>query len=208
MAKGKTWENPSNLAKQASEESKAASKYAPTQRQYGERLGVSAVLYEKAGDNSVLKARYGAIKYRDRKNLLLDASHYYQLGTAIASPEDKERIKGKMVSVNNVINPSQKSSQRRLMTEGNNPKDLGGAVQKLSDAIEKSKRTQREWERTFAPAIISIITLFGALVFSAFNLTGYAVSGITSDNFRIIGMCLFICGLVFAFIYLKGRNKF
>src|SRR4030067_1456846 len=49
-------------------------------------------------------------------------------------------------------------------------------------------------------AIISILTLLGALVFSAFNLTGYAVAGMTLDNYKIISMCLFVCGLVFAFI--------
>ncbi len=55
-------------------------------------------------------------------------------------------------------------------------------------------------------ATSSILTLALALLFVSFNLTGNAVAGITPDNFKWIGLCFFVCGLVFAFFYLKKKQ--
>jgi len=56
-------------------------------------------------------------------------------------------------------------------------------------------------------AIISTLTLVIAFFFVTSNLTGFSVLNLNYDNSRWFGSCFFVCGLIFAFIYLKGKNK-
>ena len=56
-------------------------------------------------------------------------------------------------------------------------------------------------------AVVSILTLTFALFFVTSNLTGFSILNISSGNSRWIGSCFFVCGLIFAFVYLKSKNK-
>ncbi len=56
-------------------------------------------------------------------------------------------------------------------------------------------------------AILSVSTLLLALFFVSSNLTGFAVLGINHDNLNILSSCIFLCGLIFTFIYLKNKDK-
>ncbi len=57
-------------------------------------------------------------------------------------------------------------------------------------------------------ACLSIFALAFALFLVSFNLTGNAIGGITLNDTKWIGVCFFLCGLTFAFIYLQGKKRF
>ncbi len=61
------------------------------------------------------------------------------------------------------------------------------------------------WGKSYA--FLSIIFLFGALFLASANLTGYAVLGTNGNPSRLWGVCFFICGLMFTFLYLKVQNR-
>lgn len=69
--------------------------------------------------------------------------------------------------------------------------------------IEDSKFTLK---KGYAFAILSIASLLAALGFVSLSLTGNAIGGLPQENSKWVGLCFFICGLVFSFIYLKGRK--
>lgn len=54
--------------------------------------------------------------------------------------------------------------------------------------------------------ITSISLLFLSLFFSLFSLTGNSISILSQEDFRWIGLCLFVCGLILSFFYLKKRK--
>jgi hypothetical protein len=56
-------------------------------------------------------------------------------------------------------------------------------------------------------AVLSISFLAIALFFVSMNLTGNVIAGVNASSSRIIGICFFTCGLIFAFIYLRSRSK-
>ena len=61
-------------------------------------------------------------------------------------------------------------------------------------------------EKKFVFAFLSVITLISALLFVSFGLTGNTILGLTETNFRWIGICLFACGLTFAFLYFRKKK--
>jgi hypothetical protein len=58
-------------------------------------------------------------------------------------------------------------------------------------------------------AFLSIGFLISALFFVSSSLTGNVIAGLDVNNSRFVGICLFACGLIFAFVYskCKTRNK-
>jgi hypothetical protein len=54
-------------------------------------------------------------------------------------------------------------------------------------------------------AILSIVSLLAALGFVSISLTGNIIAGLEQNNSRWMGLCLFVCGLVFSFLYLKKK---
>ncbi len=54
-------------------------------------------------------------------------------------------------------------------------------------------------------AILSISFLAFALFFVSSTLTGNVIGGLNLNNSRLIGICLFACGLIFAFVYSKKK---
>lgn len=55
-------------------------------------------------------------------------------------------------------------------------------------------------------ASIAMITLTFALVSVSFSFTGNVILGLTENNFRWIGLCLFACGLTFTFLYFRKKK--
>jgi len=55
-------------------------------------------------------------------------------------------------------------------------------------------------------AIVSIISLASALFFTSLNLSGYATGSLANDT-SLMGIVLFVLGLVFAFIFFKKKKK-
>jgi hypothetical protein len=55
-------------------------------------------------------------------------------------------------------------------------------------------------------AILSITSLLAALGFVGISLTGNVIAGMGQTDSRWMGLCFFICGLVFSFLYLKGKK--
>ncbi|MDD5012149.1 MAG: hypothetical protein PHQ66_00675 [Candidatus Nanoarchaeia archaeon] len=68
---------------------------------------------------------------------------------------------------------------------------------------KKSRFKNVEWN-TFA--FLSITSLAFALIFISLNLTGNAIGGITLNDSRWISICFFLCGLLFAFFYLRNKK--
>ncbi len=58
-----------------------------------------------------------------------------------------------------------------------------------------------------AMAYLSITFLVMAAIFVSFSLTGNAIGNLTTRNYTWISTCLFFVGLVFAFIYVRGKKK-
>jgi hypothetical protein len=56
-------------------------------------------------------------------------------------------------------------------------------------------------------ASVAIISLISALTLVSFNITGNAIGGIGYNHVSLIGTCLFILGLVFAFLFVNNKNK-
>lgn len=71
---------------------------------------------------------------------------------------------------------------------------------------EQSFRNPFGLEYKLASAVISVSVLVASIFFLSMSLTGNVVGEISIDSSRIIGVILFICGLVFSFVYLKGRK--
>ena len=57
-----------------------------------------------------------------------------------------------------------------------------------------------------AVSIISVSLFLASLFFASMSFTGNVIGNITEDYSRIIGLCLFVCGLIFSFICIKKRK--
>lgn len=55
-------------------------------------------------------------------------------------------------------------------------------------------------------AVISILFLASSLFFVALNVTGNAILSTQQESSLWVGLCLFGCGLLFAFSYLKSKK--
>jgi hypothetical protein len=92
--------------------------------------------------------------------------------------EKKEYIKQELVEI-------------RSMKSGRN---LSRKVDELSKSGNK-----------YSFAILSIASLFVALGFVSLSFTGNVIAGLEQNDSRWIGLCFFVCGLVFSFFYLKKK---
>jgi hypothetical protein len=61
-------------------------------------------------------------------------------------------------------------------------------------------------ERKVLP-VIAIGSLLVSLFFVSSSLTGNAIAELNQDNSRWVGICFFICGLIFSFVYLRNKKK-
>jgi len=75
--------------------------------------------------------------------------------------------------------------------------------------IFKEKEKQRKGKNLGSrlSAVVSMLALSISLFFVTSNLTGNVIAGLNQNNSRFIGICFFICGLIFAFIYSKKKGK-
>jgi len=71
-----------------------------------------------------------------------------------------------------------------------------------SDPIDAPKKSKLE-KRLFS--VMSIVTLLTSLFFVSSNLTGFAVSNFTTGDLQWAVFCFFVCGLVFAFLFLRKK---
>ena len=86
------------------------------------------------------------------------------------------------------------------------PKQDEDEIEKKLNELEKKKKGGGLGSKlTFA--IPAIICLVGALIFTSFNLTGYAIGGLAQNSSQWIGVCLFACGLIFTFFYFKIKKS-
>ncbi|VVB82104.1 Uncharacterised protein [uncultured archaeon] len=77
------------------------------------------------------------------------------------------------------------------------------------DRVAKSNSPFETKEpRHYIFMILSIASLASALLFSASSMTGHAISSLTNEDSSWIGLCLFICCLIFTFIYIKQKDRF
>jgi hypothetical protein len=77
------------------------------------------------------------------------------------------------------------------------------AAKNLSRKIDEHPKSK--YLTTFA--VLSIASLLVALGFVSLSLTGNVVGGLDTINSRWVGLCFFICGLVFSFIYLRAKKR-
>jgi uncharacterized protein (UPF0332 family) len=54
-------------------------------------------------------------------------------------------------------------------------------------------------------AFLSIASLVSALFFVSFSFTGNVIFGLAETDSRWAGLCLFLCGLVFTFLYFRKK---
>jgi len=78
-------------------------------------------------------------------------------------------------------------------------------AQPLPDS-KKSKRKKGGLERRLGFATLAIATLVIALFFVSFNLTGYVIGKLAQNHLTLLGISLFILGLIFAFFYFRKKK--
>ncbi len=83
---------------------------------------------------------------------------------------------------------------------------LYSGLKKNSSRLEEKLEEERKKGQKKLYAIFSIASFIFALAAVSFNLTGNAIGNIASDDFRWLGLCFFVCGLIFAFVFLKGKK--
>ncbi len=71
----------------------------------------------------------------------------------------------------------------------------------LSSSLEKKVQDKN------LSGILSISFLAFALLFVSSTFTGNVIGGLSTNNSRLVGICLFACGLIFTFIYLRRKTK-
>lgn len=59
----------------------------------------------------------------------------------------------------------------------------------------------------FIFAFFSLASLVVAFLFISFSLTGNVIVGLNESSSRFIGLCFFVCGLIFAFLYSRKKKK-
>ncbi|OGJ13006.1 hypothetical protein A3K82_01165 [Candidatus Pacearchaeota archaeon RBG_19FT_COMBO_34_9] len=106
------------------------------------------------------------------------AERAYEMALRYSPEEDKGRIKGKL-------------------------KNLGLEKTRTLSFLTGLKKGL---EKKFVFAFLSLITLIPALLFVSFSLTGNIILGLTETNSRWIGICLFVCGLIFALLYSRKKK--
>ena len=77
--------------------------------------------------------------------------------------------------------------------------------EKLDEKIRSLYTGRKSLERSLFAAV-SIITLVASLFFISFNLTGNSVGNLSGNVLSLIGLGLFVLGIV-AFIFFKTRKK-
>ncbi len=136
--------------------------------------------YKEAGDNY---AKGGA--KADAKRLYIKA----------LENTSSEQLKKKIKSDIKRLGPIKESSFLRIL------KDVDTEFSKFEGGVLGI-------EKHFSFAMSSLICLVFALVFVSPSITGYDILSISKNNVQWIGLCFFICGLTFAFLYLKKKGKF
>jgi len=150
------------------------------------------LLYEQSGDNWLLQAfedkeKSYQLKMSDLSNAINSYKHAAEIVEGFAKQSSDRDYQREMENFrNNIYKSIQKvqKAMRKLRPEGKN----------LTSKLQ-------------IPAIISISTLLASLIFVSSSITGNAIAGIPANNLRWVGLCFFACGLVFAFILLKKKNK-
>ena len=56
--------------------------------------------------------------------------------------------------------------------------------------------------------IFAISSLLVSLFFLYFDLTGFAISNFSSQNFKWVGLGFFVLGLIIAFVFLSKKKRF
>ncbi len=147
---------------------------------------------ERGGDKLVKEAAQdtGSSVYSRRK--LKDAlSHYKQ---ALKTYDNT-------VTVELDLDERQKGVQSKIHSIESKLEKMG-----LQSVEANSAGRNRDLVYRFS-SVMSIIFLVMAAFFVSFSLTGNAIGNITVKNGAWISMCLFVVGLVCAFVYARGKKK-
>ena len=78
-------------------------------------------------------------------------------------------------------------------------------VAKLAAKGKARKPVEGGLEKSFG--IIAICALLLSILSTSFSFTGYAVSNLSKTTFNILGICLFLGGLIGVFLYLREKNN-
>lgn len=81
---------------------------------------------------------------------------------------------------------------------------MGSVSKKLGDLTGEAPKSLT---KRVGLAYLSIISLIAALFFVSVNLTGNAISNMSGNDTKLVGLCLFLFGLFFAFLHFR-RKKF
>jgi hypothetical protein len=92
-----------------------------------------------------------------------------------------------------------------------------GKIAELDRKIEQVKKSKNltstlksqvgnPFLKKYPFAILSIASLLIALSFVSLSLTGNVIAGLEQNNSRWIGLCFFVCGLIFSFLYLRKKR--
>ncbi|MCK9595590.1 hypothetical protein M0R19_00165 [Candidatus Pacearchaeota archaeon] len=152
-------------------------------------------LYESAGDNWIqeVKSTLKKISPSQKKRFLTFAKQDYN--HALNEYGHKLNKEDLLYSERQQIFESTKNVRKKL----NKLEETLNSLLPNSDSNNYSKKS-------YYPAIISVLSFLFALFFISSNLTGFAISNTRGNDSNILGLCFFVCGLVFTFIYFKNKK--
>ena len=153
-------------------------------------------LYENAGKEYINNVKISSQQknFRDVKNSLYNAFNSFQnaylQAEKLGLAEKQKEIEGEIKKI--------LSTKEKLGIKEEYPIKVKDSFSNLE------KKVGNGTEFSF----LAIGSFILALLFSVSSLTGYSIANVTTENFRIGGAIFFLIGMVFTFIYLKGKKRF
>lgn len=114
------------------------------------------------------------------------------------SKENRRKVSSLLLRAKNNYESAQELMKKEDQVE------IKGKISSVQNKIEDLE--SGGLEKKFIFPILAIATLVAALFFVSFNLTGYAIGGLTQNNSTLLGISLFILGMIFAFFYFRNKK--
>jgi len=182
----------------------ASSMESRSEKEYTDVLNQGKIsnIWKTAGDDWKNAAKY-ASNENNAQNYKTNAGEDYNRALKLAHNLKIERM----------IKYDKKEMGYTKEKKENLPNQIKNSLGKVAEEVIKAEKFMGlekllGHKKNFTFAILSVISLVFALFFVSSNITGYSILNINYNNLQWIGLCLFICGLTFAFLYFRKKGKF
>lgn len=84
--------------------------------------------------------------------------------------------------------------------------DSRAQISEAINSLDKAKLQKRSGLEKKVFSIMAIVTLLTSLFFISADLTGHVISNPLTNDMKWVGLCFFICGLIFTLISIRGKH--